>query len=62
MVESRGFNAAKKVATVGLLILVIYRFRKMIMMRGFKKIETPTLNTSSINVKWSDVRGLDEAK
>ena len=60
MVESRGFNAAKKVATVGLLILVIYRFRKM--MRGFKKIETPTLNTSSINVKWSDVRGLDEAK
>ena len=62
MVESRGFNAAKKVATVGLLILVIYRFRKMMRMRGFNKIETPTLNTSSINVKWSDVRGLDEAK
>ena len=60
MVESRGFIIAKKVATVGLLILVIYRFRNR--MRGFKKIETPALNRSSINVKWSDVKGLDEAK
>ena len=60
MVESRGFIIAKKVATVGLLILVIYRFRKR--MSGFKKIETSTLNKSSINVKWSDVKGLDEAK